>query len=211
MSKRLAGTQDYREPLPTAWGFRYMMAPAANAFTWIRAWRGAMNNAVVPDLVEDFGFLSDGTHFIDLINDASPASLYSNSCVPYTYYAWDEDENVNSVGPGFEPPYSGGPTDEPIPVPNLFPLETQEVAIDEFSIVRTGANAFGWMMVIWGGSNTQDPPFATQQLDDYQSWMGVKYSAFGQYTAGLSGAVLANYNCDSDQVLPQLGIGMYSE
>ena len=39
--------------------------------------------------------------------------------------------------------------------------------------------------------------------------MGVKYAAFGQYTAGLEGAVLANYNCDAAQVLPGLGIGMY--
>ena len=84
---------------------------------------------------------------------------------------------------------------------NLFPLETQEVAIDEFFIVEDVAgNAFGWMMVIWGGSNG----YVT---DTYQSWMGVKYAAFGQYTAGLSAAVLANYNCDPTQVLPGLGIG----
>ena len=169
-----------------------------------------MNFRYVPDLVEDWGWLEDGTHVIIPIHSQDPASLYSNSCVPYTYYAWDEDENVNAVGPGFEPPWSGGPSDQPIPVPNLFPLETQEVAIDEFFVVKdTAGNAFGWMMVIWGGSNTN----ATTdfQLDDYQSWMGVKYAAFGQYTAGLSGAVLANYNCDVNQVLPGLGIGMYSE
>ena len=47
--------------------------------------------------------------------------------------------------------------------------------------------------------------------DQYQTWMGVKYSGFGDYTAALSGAVLANANCDSGQVLPGLGIGMYSE
>jgi len=200
----LTGLADFREPLPTAWGFRYMMAEDANAFTWIRAWRGSMNNAVIWDLAEDFGVDPVTGPFIDPISGPSPSALYSNSCVPYTYYAWDEDENVNAVGPGFEPPWSGGPTDQPIPVPNLFPLETQEVAIDEFFVVEdVSGNAYGWMMVIWGASNG-----TTEQFDDYQSWMGVKYAAFGQYTAGLSAAVLANYNCDTDQVLPTLGIGM---
>jgi len=166
-----------------------------------------MINAVVADLVQGFDAITGAPI---AINDATPAALYSNSCVPYTYYAWDEDENVNATGPGFEPPWSGGPTDEPIPVPNLFPLETQEVAIDEFFVVQDVAgNAFGWMMVIWGPSNTS--AVTDDQLDQYQSWMGVKYASFGQYTSGLSAVVLANYNCDDTQVLPGLGIGMYSE
>ena len=50
----IPGTADYREPMPTAWGFRYMKAAAASADTWVRAWRGSMNNAVVSDLVEDY-------------------------------------------------------------------------------------------------------------------------------------------------------------
>jgi len=115
---------------------------------------------------------------------------------------------VNSVRE--VPPWSGT-TDEPVPVPNLFPLETQEVAIDEFFVVENAdGNFFGWMMVIWARSNT-NPGFADPAaMGPYQTWMGVKYAAFGQYTAGFSGAVLANYNCDATQVLPQLGIGMYS-
>jgi hypothetical protein len=195
----IAGTQDYREPLPSAWGFRTWMAESANAFTWIRAWRGSMYNPVISDLAEDYA-----AGVPTAISDESPAALYSNSCVPYTYYAWDEDENVNSVGPGFVPPWSGGPSDTPIPVPNLFPLETQEVPINEFFVVEDlDGNSFGWMMVIWGASNGYT-------TDVYQSWMGVKYTYFGQYSSGLSGAVLANYNCDATQVLPVLGIGMYS-
>ena len=161
-----------------------------------------MLNPVVSDLAQAFA-LGVPTP----IDDQTPDALYSNSCVPYTYYAWDEDENVNAVGPGFEPPWSGGPSDVPIPVPNLFPLETQEVAIDEFFILKdVNGNSFGWMMVIWGPSNTD--ALTDLQLDTYQSWMGVKYAAFGQYTAGLSAAVLANYNCDVTQVLPNLGIGL---
>ena len=196
-----AGVADYREPLPTAWGFRYAMDDVTGTFTWIRAWRSSMLNAVVSDLAMDV----DGTP----IGTQDPAALYSNTCVPYTYYAWDEDENANSFEGGVEPPWSGGPANEPIPVPNLFPLETQEVAIDEFNIVNPDGDgtAFGWMMVIWGGSNGYTD--ATDPGDLYQSWMGVKFAA-GQYTAGMSALVLANYNCDDTQVLPGLGIGMYS-
>jgi hypothetical protein len=198
---------DYREPLPTAWGFRYMYSEAAQANTWIRAWKGSTNSGIVIDL-DDTDVGPGGT-----IAGPGPANLYANSCIPYTYYAWDEDENVNSVGPGFIPPWSGGEDTEPIPVPNLFPLETQEVPISEFFVVSDASgNAFGWMMVIWPLSNWNGINPAAANYDAYQSWMGVKYAAFGQYTSGLEGAVLANYNCDDTQVLVNgLGIGMYSE
>jgi hypothetical protein len=80
------------------------------------------------------------------------------------------------------------------------------VPASEFFLVEDdNDNAFGWMMVIWPGSNDA----TTVVGDQYQTWMGVKYAAFGQYTAGLEAAVLANYNCDPGQVLPTLGIGMY--
>jgi hypothetical protein len=64
------------------------------------------------------------------------------------------------------------------------------------------------MLFVWPRSNTDalvqgaNPPY-----DQYQTWMGTKLYAFGQYTAGKDGAVMANYNCDSRQILPQLGIG----
>jgi hypothetical protein len=198
---------DYREPLPTAWGFRYMYSEANQANTWIRAWKGSTNSGIVVD-IDDTVTGPGGT-----IAGPGPAAIYANSCIPYTYYAWDEDENVNSVGPGFIPPWSGVEDPDPIPVPNLFPLETQEVAINEFFVVSdTAGNAFGWMMVIWPRSNTVNSAGTVgYAIDQYQTWMGVKYAAFGQYTAGLEGAVLANYNCDAGQVLPGLAIGMYSE
>jgi len=195
----LGGTyNDFREPLPTAWAFRYLVAPSASAKTWIRAWKGGTVNATVMDL-------NDGA-----VGGQNPADLWANSCIPYTYYAWDEDEQVNSVGPGFVPPWSGGPTVEPIPVPNLLPLETQEVDAEEFFLVGDPASgAFGWMLFIWPLSNwdgTNPDPY-----DNYQTWMGVKYAAFGQYTAGLSGAVMANWNCAPNQFLPLLGLMSYSE
>ncbi|MCG6948101.1 MAG: hypothetical protein LJE93_04185 [Acidobacteria bacterium] len=196
-------SQYLREPLPTAWGFRYLYSPPTGhggfADTWIRAWKGSTTNSTIVDLGDD--------EFGAGIAGAGPAYLYANSCRPYTYYAWDEDENVNSVGPGFIPPWSGVEDPDPIPVPNLFPLETQEVPVSELFVVSDAdGNAFGWMMFIWPFSNDD----GNVTTDQYQTWMGVKYAAFGQYTAGLEAAVLGNWNCDDNQYLPQLGIGMYS-
>ncbi len=194
----IPGTQDFREPLPTAWGFRYMNAPGTDVFTWIRAWKGSMLNPVVRDLGQDPDVFAP-------ILGPSPAEIWAESCIPYTYYAWDEDENVNTVRE--VPPWSGT-TDEPVPVPDLFPLETQEVGIDEFFVVENAdGNFFGWMMVIWARSNTNPLIADPALMDPYQTWMGVKYAALGQYTAGFSGAVLANYNCDATQILPALGFG----
>jgi hypothetical protein len=36
--------------------------------------------------------------------------------------------------------------------------------------------------------------------------MGVKYSAFGKFSSFVSGTVMANFNCFSDQVLPNMGV-----
>ena len=190
---------DGREPLPTAWAFRYIVAPSAGAKTWIRAWKGSMAQSRIVDL-----YSSD---LAAPITGPNPAELWSDSCIPYTYYAWDEDENVNSVGPGLVPPWSGGPIVEPIPVPNLLPLETQEVDAEEFFLVGDPSEgAFGWMLFIWPLSNWDSTNPADIDYDQYQTWMGVKYAAFGQYTAGLSGAVMANYNCNPSQTLPLLGL-----
>jgi hypothetical protein len=187
---------DGREPLPTAWAFRYGLNPANNVNTKVRAFKGGTNYSIVQDL-------NDGA-----IGGPGPASLYASACIPYTMYAWDENEMVNSYNPD-EDPWSGGEEDLS-PVPNLLPLETQEVDVSQFNIVydESGDWAFGWMLFVWPRSNTDalvqgaNPPY-----DQYQTWMGTKLYAFGQYTAGKDGAVMANYNCDSRQILPQLGIG----
>jgi len=187
---------DWREPLPTAWAFRYIAAPSANAKTWIRAWKGGTLYNRVQDLTDSVG---------GAITGQNPDELYANSCIPYTYYAWDEDEGVNEVGPGFTPPWSGGPTAEPIPVPNLLPLETQQVDAEEFFLVGDPAEgAFGWMLFVWPRSNWDGTNPAT--IDYYQTWMGVKYAMFGTYTAGLEGAVMGNFNCDTIDTLPGLGL-----
>jgi hypothetical protein len=204
--------QDYREPMPTAWAFRYLFSDAADVSTTIRAWKGATVNLIADDLrgpdLDEEGDPGYGVY--DPIDSLNPSEMWANSCLAYTYYSWDEDENVNSVGPGFIPPWSGGPTLDPIPVPNLFPLETQEVDATQFFLVGSSDAAFGWLMFIWPQSNNtaaEAPvdPAVSAYNDHYQTWMGVRYG-YGTYSAGLSGAVMANYNCDMTEVLPLLGL-----
>jgi hypothetical protein len=196
----IALTADWREPLPTAWSMRYMSDTVNQAASWIRAWKGTMINAINGDLYgPDTDNPADGIP--DPISGPSPSELYANSCFPYTVYIWDENENVRSLDdPGAtEPPWSGTPgnpiTNE---IPNLLPLETQEVDVTEFFLPAN----YGWMMFVWPGSNGYTGDF-------YQTWMGMKYQAFGNSSGGLTGQVLGNYNCFTSDVLPLLSFQTY--
>ena len=94
-------------------------------------------------------------------------------------------------------------------MPNLLPLETQEVEASQFFLVgQSDGDAFGWLLFAWPGTNSAVDPRPIE--DWYQTWMGVKYSGFGDYTAALSGAVMANFNCNSNEILPLLNLGRYS-
>ena len=179
------GVSDFREPLPTAWAFRYLGAGIDNIGTDVRVWKGSSAVNWTYDL-ERVGAVA-----------VSPDALVASNCHAYTYYAWDEDENVTTVS---TVPWSM-PGGESV-IPNLIPLETQEVPIDQFDT----PGVFGWMLFVWPASNY--PPGAPMDnFDDYyQTWMGVKYGAFGSYSAAMDGAVLANFNCFSDQVYPGLGM-----
>lgn len=175
---------DYREPLGTAWAFRYFTDAANSAETYIRAWKGGVLSDIVIDLILD----SD---------DQNVSTFTARNCQAYTYYAWDEEEDVTSVS---DNPWSiPGVGNE---VPNLLPLETQEVNVTEFTL----PDAFGWMLFVWPNSNFDAIVGADAPDDWYQTWMGVRYKAFGQYSAAIDGALMANYNCFDTQVLPNLGI-----
>jgi hypothetical protein len=175
---------DYREPLPTAWAFRYLGAGLADVGTDIRVWKGSSAFDWTYDL-ERTG-----------ATKVSPDSLVASNCHAYTYYAWDEDENVTTVS---TVPWSQ-PGGESV-IPNLLPLETQEVPVDQFDT----PGAFGWMLFVWPASNYEAIP--GPNFDDfYQTWMGVKYNAADQWSAAMDAAVMANFNCFSDQILPNLGI-----
>jgi hypothetical protein len=182
-STRNLVTPDYREPLPTAWAFRYLGVDAPGMDTYLRVWKGSTFSQSI----------------VDLYVPGSFTGLYlAYDCLAYTYYAWDEDEGVSTVD---ESPWS-------IPgvvnvYPNLLPLETQEVLADEFN---TPNASDGWFLFVWPNSNFDSIGAAPAATDWYQTWMGVKYAAFGKFSSHMSGAVMANFNCFSDQVLPNLGV-----
>lgn len=181
---------DYREPLPTAWAFRYQGAGSDVIETYIRAWKGSSIDAIVPDLK------------ISPVSE-SPTAMTATNVLAYTYYAWDEEENVLTTT---QVPWSqpGGQS----VVPNLLPLETQEVSVEQFNTVA----ANGWMLFVWPASNyyTQSPLDAAgceDLWDLYQTWMGVKYVKVGDYSAFTEGSVMANFNCFSQQMV-QNGLGI---
>jgi hypothetical protein len=77
----------------------------------------------------------------------------ARDCEAYTYYAWDDDENVVIGGPAV--PYQ----------PNLLPLAVQEVSVDEFQV----PDEHGWMLFQWPSTNTNYEP------NHYQAWMASSF------------------------------------
>ncbi len=89
--------------------------------------------------------------------------------------------------------------------PNILPLETQEVDVNNFNLV----DDFGWMLFIWPYSNidTRRPRRPVPDLDGYQ------VPGLRSVLRSKDAALMANYNCFSDQqlsnvvgVMPKLGI-----
>jgi hypothetical protein len=126
-----------------------------------------------------------------------PDELIASDCHAYTYYAWDEDEMVTTV---VSWPVPSNPNARV--APNLLPLATQEVPVDQFDT----PGAYGWMLFVWPASNYYQNNQAVPDPPDYfQTWMGVKYNAYGAWSAARNAWVAANFNCFSDQILPDLG------
>jgi hypothetical protein len=181
-------SSDGREPLPTAWAFRYLGVGLPEIGTNIRVWKGSTLFADTIDL-ERVGELW-----------YSPDELVASNCHAYTYYAWDEQEMVTVVPTwplaqtANQPPWQA--------VPNQLPLATQEVPVDQFDV----PSAHGWMLFVWPASNyDQDNPVVPTPQDYFQTWMGVRYNAYGAWSAARNAWVKANFNCFSDQILPGLG------
>ncbi len=214
-------TSDYREPLPTAWAFRYGnmdLADGSEFKTFIRAFKAETWTAPPIGSVANHGgakYAHVADLFVTLNADASANKLLARNCLAYTFYVWDEEENVVVYSPE-DVPWSGGPGQEEATVPNLLPLETQEVNADHF-IPRDNngdpAFNFGWMLFVWPASNYAVDPALGDAPMFYQTYMGVKFAKMEPagvtgpgYSGATDGAVMANYNCFAQQQLPVLGI-----
>ena len=158
------GLSDDREPLPTAWAFRYLDDNVAHD-TYIRVWK---TPGWSPDLDFAASYTTVPTEPWVRPNYTFSSEMEARDCLAYTYYSWDEDENVTSGG--IEP--------------NSLPLRTQEVAVDQLSTVGDS----GWMLFLWPGSNAADS-------DLYQTWMGVKQVRWGESSSARPALETDNFNC----------------
>ena len=144
---------DLREPLPTSWAVHYYAS--APLSTRIRAWKA-------PSWLND----------LETVNIGGVDHLAAWDCRAYTYYAWDESENV-VVGAG-----------DPF---NHFPLGTQEVSVDELMVPDTE----GWILFQWPRDNT----LYDMTHDFYQTWMGASTVITGTMVMGADAIPMGNSNC----------------
>jgi len=160
--------QDDREPLGTAYAFNYLNAGGVT--TDVVVWKNY--------------------HEFDTDNENVLA------CLPYIYYAWDENEQAKARTITQCP--SGLCFGNP--EPNVFPFETQKVPVTttNFTGLMTGN---GWMLIVF------DPSIPTniETFESFlQAYVFAKYN-FGAYSTSVEATTMANYWCfGSQQDLPYL-------
>lgn len=158
-----------REPLGTAFAFRYGNSVADNTTSNVILWKN-FNEVGVP--ITTAGSISD--------------------CGAYLYYAWDNDERSLSR---VTAPISGLPTGGNDP--NQFPFETQKVPVNNSYFDLPGT--YGWMLIVLPPSypvtGFVDPTTnATLLGRNYMGWAGMQF-VYGTYSAGIEAATMANYHC----------------
>lgn len=165
---------DAREPLPTAWTMRYQGIGTDFIDTSFLIWKGSTSHGRLLEL--------------ELVGGGFPPDeLVTTNCLAYTYYAWDEDENVVTV------------TTPAVEI-NQLPLATQRVAAEEFQL----AGSDGWTLFIWPPSNWTSAIAGSP--DVWQTWMGSMVDYAGHGRTFIPANPVANYGCFSDQVSPFYGI-----
>jgi hypothetical protein len=180
---------DFREPLPTAWAVRYTGVDSERSETRLLVWRGSTSFANPVDL--------------EVVGDPlAPDELVASNCMPYTYYSWDEDANINYSPWGSTPRDCVSlPWNETI-CADYFPLAVQEVSVEQLETVDDA----GWMLFVWPASNYLVPGGPGYTPDFYQTWMGVHRQDREVHDVFMPATVMGNYNCFPDQVIPQLGV-----
>ena len=159
-----AGVNDFHEPLGTAFAFRYINTggPTSNLMVW--------------------------KDTADIILDPNDDPVF-NACVPYIYYAFDENEKSKARG-------GGGPSGFSTAEPNVIPFETQKVPLDVAN--WNGLMNNGWMLLVFDPSIPQITTGSNQQ-----AWAAVQYF-FGSYSTATEAATLGNVWCFPTDILPNL-------
>jgi hypothetical protein len=134
-------------------------------------------------------------HDIDTVHN------YVLACRPYIYYAWDENEKGLSRTTTTCP--SGLCFGNP--EPNVFPLETQMVAVTTSNFSGLPA-ANGWMLIVFDpaipylGSFASWLPATEPNYRAIQAYVFAKYNWAG-YSTSIESAQLANTFCWTGQTL----------
>jgi hypothetical protein len=160
---------DFHEPLGTAFAFRYF--DSGGITSNLMLWKTSL----------------------DITLDTNDDDVF-DACLPYIYYAWDENENSKARG-------AGGPSGFLTAEPNVIPFETQKVPLDIANWNGLMANN-GWMLLVFDPSIPFHGPFTSANA--YQAWAGVQYY-FGTYSTALEAATLGNVWCFGADVLPPAG------
>ena len=200
-------TQNYSESLPTvnieaaavgmdAAGFYYTKRVAALSANVNADDREPLPTAWAFNYFNSGGVTTEvavwkNVHELDVINGNILA------CRPYIYYAWDEDEKSKARTTITCP--SGLCFGNP--EPNVFPFETQKVAVNPTNF--TGLMpANGWMMLIFDPSIPYYPNPGESADDFIQSYVFAKYN-YGGYSTSVEATSLGTF-FPFDQVLPWL-------
>jgi hypothetical protein len=163
--------QSDREPLPTAWAFYYFMPPIAT--TEVVVWKNYDNFDT-----EDGNVLA---------------------CLPYVYYAFDDNENSKSSSSQNCPSGTFCLT----PEPNVFPFQTQKVPVTSTNFDGLPGGD-GWMLLVFDPSVNPQFTGPGYTLETYL-FVKYNYSTNGAgYSTSVEGTVMANYWWNDFQYLPYL-------
>jgi len=171
---------DYREPLATAFAFRYVdEAPtfSSNVIVW-----------------------KNKTEFV--------TGPKVDDCGRYLYYAWDHNEHSLSRTAQGGPSGFNFTDRDPNQFP--FETQSVALTASQFDLyanLGAGTNNIGWMLLVFPPSyNFADTNPAGSA--DTQAWVGLtfKYNIGGnKFSAGMEAATMANAHCFLTQTLPTLG------
>ncbi len=162
---RFAFSGDGREPLGTAYAFRYLNDEAAGLTTWATVWRGDLWDA------------DDSSATLTAPSGVNLCQIARNGR-QITISTWDNDENQNEQT-------GGGPSGD-IPVTNnpFVWWEANRIIITGNNDMNPAGFNGGWTR--WTFNSNNDPRY-------HQAWVGVQHTAPGAFVSVGHSATLVDH------------------
>jgi hypothetical protein len=158
---------DDREPLGSAYAFRYATTPAT-VVSEVVVWKSAFEY------------------------DAGEEWVWA--CTPYLYYAWNEDELTKSTTGGPSGFSTVQPNAIPFET-QAVPLNTDNFPglVQIKSPTGKGGAGFGWVLINFnGGDFTGDEFNDATSAPYYEAWVGIRF-VFGTYSAATEATLMSQY------------------